>query len=150
MARLLIALAIVLVASTAAALLRRRRVADAPTQVRREAPTQLDRADFVRPEAEWLIVVFTSATCHTCADTVVKARVLASEAVAFEEVEYSADRERHQRYSIDAVPTLVVADSSGVVQVSFLGRVTATDLWAAVAEAREPGSGPEGGCRGPD
>jgi hypothetical protein len=31
------------------------------------------------------------------------------------------------------------------VVASFLGPMTATDLWAAVAEAREPGSTPGGG-----
>jgi hypothetical protein len=31
-----------------------------------------------------------------------------------------------------------------VVRASFLGPATATDLWAALAELREPGSVPEG------
>ncbi len=39
--------------------------------------------------------------------------------------------------------SLDVADATGVVRASFLGPVTATDLWAAVAEAREPGSTPD-------
>jgi hypothetical protein len=43
------------------------------------------------------------------------------------------------------VPTALVVDAEGVVAASFVGPVTATDLWAAVAEAREPGSTP-GGC----
>ena len=30
-----------------------------------------------------------------------------------------------------------IADAAGVVRHSFLGPVTATDLWAAVAAARE-------------
>ena len=47
-------------------------------------------------------------------------------------------------HTITAVPTLVVADADGVVRASFLGPVTATDLWAAVAELREPGSVPPG------
>jgi len=34
------------------------------------------------------------------------------------------------------VPCLVIADSAGTVVSGFLGPVTATDLWAAVAEAR--------------
>ena len=49
----------------------------------------------------------------------------------------------HERYAIDAVPCIVVADEAGVVRASFIGVPTATDLWAAVAEAREPGSSPE-------
>jgi hypothetical protein len=42
------------------------------------------------------------------------------------------------------VPTLVVADARGVAVAAFLGPMTATDLWAAVAEARDPGSSPTG------
>ena len=37
----------------------------------------------------------------------------------------------------------VVAGRDGVVRASFVGPPTATDLWAAVAEARYPGSSPE-------
>jgi hypothetical protein len=37
----------------------------------------------------------------------------------------------------------VIADAAGTVRASFLGPVTATDLWAAVAECRETGSTPE-------
>jgi hypothetical protein len=41
----------------------------------------------------------------------------------------------------------VIADPDGVVHAGFLGPVTATDLWAAVANAREPGSiDRTGGC----
>ena len=75
-----------------------------------------------------------------------KAKVLASSQVAVVEVEFASQRALHQRYGIDAVPTTVVADSQGVVRASFLGRATATDLWAAVAEARDPGSRPSQGC----
>ncbi len=138
MQRLIVAAAIVAVAATIALSIRRRARPDAPTQQRHRVPAQLDRADFSNPDVDWLIVVFTSATCDTCADTVTKAQVLASRSVVVEEVEYASDRERHRRYAIDAVPTLVVADSAGVVQASFVGRVSATDLWAAVAEVREP------------
>ena len=60
-----------------------------------------------------------------------------------EEVEVGRRRDLHHRYSVDAVPTLVVADAEGVVRASFVGQPTATDLWAAVAELREPGSSPE-------
>ncbi len=152
MDRLLLALVIVAVAAAIALVARRRRAPDAPTQTAHEAPAQLDRRDFaplvhaVSIDAEWLVVVFTSATCHTCAEMTTKAAVLASPHVAVVEVEYNAQRSLHQRYRIDAVPTTVVADAQGVVRASFLGRASATDLWAAVADAREPGTLPRGGC----
>ena len=51
-------------------------------------------------------------------------------------VEFPTDREMHQRYAIDSVPLVVIAGADGVVQRHFLGPVTATDLWAAVATER--------------
>lgn len=145
------AVAIVVVVVVVAVVARRRRAPDAPTQHRFSTPTQLDRADFVRPEAPWLVAVFTSATCSVCQSVLSKAEVLAGDDVAVQDVEYGADRALHERYSIDAVPTLVVADGQGVAVATFLGPMTATDLWAAVAEAREPGSTPGGGsCRRPN
>jgi hypothetical protein len=49
----------------------------------------------------------------------------------------------HRRYEIAAVPTTVIADADGVVLRAFVGSFTATDLWAAIAELRDPGSTPE-------
>jgi len=137
MDRLLVAAAIVAAAAVVAVVIRSRRRTDAPTQPRATVPAQLDRTDFPRPEAAWLVVVFTSATCHTCADVAAKVAVLESDDVAVAEIEYGRGRERQQRYGIDAVPAVVVADVDGVVRRSFLGPVTATDLWAAVAWLRE-------------
>ena len=140
MERLLIAAAIVVVA-VAVALVARRRRPDPPTQPGRAVPTQLDRADFERPEAPWLVAVFTSATCHTCADVVAKAAVLASDDVAVVQAEWPSGKALHERYRIDGVPLLVIADHAGVVRRSFAGPVSATDLWAAVAAAREEPAG---------
>ena len=77
MERVLIAAAIVVVAVVVALVARRRRP-DPPTQPGRAIPAQLDRHDFERPDAAWLVAVFTSATCDSCADVVSKAAVLAS------------------------------------------------------------------------
>ncbi|MFZ6003921.1 MAG: TlpA family protein disulfide reductase [Actinomycetota bacterium] len=143
MERLLIALVLAGLAVGVAAMLQRRQRPDAPVRTGYSVPAQLDRADFPRPEAPWLVAVFTSATCNTCAGVWERAQPLASNAVAVAELELAAARELHQRYGIEAVPTTVVVDAEGVVRASFLGPVTATDLWAAVAEAREPGSTPD-------
>lgn len=137
-ARLVIVVGIMLVAWAVAQVLRRRRVADPPTQALRAMPTQLDRSDFTG--TGWLVVVFTSDTCSTCADVVRKADVLRSAEVTVEVVPFQTRRELHHRYSIESVPGLVIADSDGVVHRSFVGPVSATDLWAAAAEARCPGS----------
>lgn len=143
MSRVLIAVAIVAVAAAVAWFVRNRRGPDAPTQRRYSAPEQLDRSDFRRPEAPWLVALFTSDTCDMCAQVADKAAVLESDEVAVDTVEFTANRELHARYRIDAVPTLVIVDADGVTRRSFLGPMTATDLWAAVAEAREPGSTPD-------
>ena len=143
MVRLIIAGVIVVVAVVIAEVVRRRRVPDAPTQRRFNVPDQLDRRDFPRPDAPWLVAVFTSETCDMCADVASKAAVLESTDVAVVDVEFVADRALHDRYRIDAVPTLLIVDDRGVTRRAFLGPMTATDLWAAVAEARDPGSTPE-------
>jgi hypothetical protein len=141
--RLVLAVVLVAIAVVVAVVLDRRHKSDAPTQAAWTVPGQLDRRDFTRADAPWLVAVFTSATCGSCAATWDKAKVLACDEVAVEEVEVGAKKVVHDRYGIDAVPTLVVADAQGVVQASFVGPVTATDLWAAVAEVRYPGSSPE-------
>jgi hypothetical protein len=147
MDRLLFALAIVVVAALVSELVRRRRRSDPPTQTRSQLPSHLDRTDFTEPGADWLVVVFTSATCSTCADVIGKAEVLRSADLAVEIVSYQESRELHERYAIDAVPCLVIVDRAGLVHVGFIGPVTATDLWAAAAEVREPGSiDRTGGC----
>jgi len=140
--RPVIALAIVLIVGAIALVARRRRTPDAPTQRRYTTPDQLDRTDFDDGGAPWLVAVFTSATCTACQSVMDKARVLESREVAVAEVEFTAHRKLHERYGIDAVPTVVVADPAGVAVATFLGPMSATDLWAAVAEAREPGSTP--------
>jgi thioredoxin-related protein len=144
MTRLLIAVVIILLAAAVAEVVKRRRVPDAPTQQRFNVPEQLDRADFVRPDAPWLVVTFSSDTCDKCAEVVSKAAVLETNEVAVANIDFLAQRELHERYRIEAVPTLVIVDAAGVTRKSFLGPMTATDLWAAVAEVREPGSTPDG------
>ena len=145
MERLLLAVAVVVLAAVIGEVVRRKRAVDPPTQPRYETPSQLDRGDFAGDG--WLVAVFTSDTCSTCADVVRKAEVVRSESVSVEVVPYQARRDLHERYSIDAVPCLVIAAADGVVHHAHLGPITATDLWAAVANAREPGSiDTSGGC----
>ncbi len=142
MERLVVAAALVTVAAAAAFLLRRRRPAP-PTQPRWNVPTQLDRRDFEGGEQAWLVAVFTSSACQSCQRATAKAAVLASPQVAYQEIAYQDAKGLHERYGIDAVPTIVMADADGVVRKSFVGVPSATDLWAALAEARAPGTSPE-------
>ena len=132
--RLLVAAAVILVAVGVAAVVRRRRATDAPTQPHHDLPAQVDRADF--DGDAWLVAVFTSDTCATCADVVRKAEVLRSDEVAVQVAAYQTRRDLHARYRIHAVPAVLLVDPHGVVRRTFVGPVTATDLWAALADAR--------------
>lgn len=139
---LLIALVIGAIAVLASTQLRKRKSEPPSQSTLGSVPQQLDRRDFDRPDAPWLTVAFTSATCDSCKKVVPMAEVLRSDYVAVQIVEYQDDPELHKRYAIDSVPTIVIADVNGVVGKSFIGPPSATDLWAAVAELREPGSTP--------
>jgi hypothetical protein len=142
--RVALLLVLAAVAVLVAWLVGRRTKAPAPAPTNWEVPAQLDRADFDRPDAPWLVAVFSSSTCLSCQGTLAKAEQLESEQVAVQEIEAVRDKALHERYRVDAVPMLLVADHEGVVRGHFLGEPTATDLWATVAEIREPGSTPDG------
>ncbi len=138
MTRLVLAAAIVILAVVVAQWVQSRRRSDPPTQPRRHVPTQLDRTDFAHPERPWALVVFTSEVCGVCADIASKAQVLDSEQVAVITVGYEGRSDLHQRYHIDSVPTLVIADHEGTVRYGIVGAISATDLWAAMARVRDP------------
>jgi hypothetical protein len=140
--QLVIAAVVAVAAVIAATVIRRRTRVDAPTQVPYSVPAQLDREDFDRPDAPWLVVTFSSATCSSCADAWEKSRLLESSVVAVQKIEVSEHKVLHDRYAIEAVPMVLIADEDGDVRASFIGAPTAADLWAALAELREPGSTP--------
>ncbi|HEX2698857.1 MAG TPA: hypothetical protein VHM89_01470 [Acidimicrobiales bacterium] len=146
--RFLVALVVAVAAVVVARVVDARRPAP-PTQsgVRSgwAPPGQLDRADFDGPARPWLVAVFTSATCESCKETTAKARVLGSDQVSFQEISWQDDRQLHDRYDVEVVPCTLIADSEGVVHAAFVGAPSATDLWAALAEARSPGVSPEPG-----
>ena len=151
MERLLIAVVLVALAVVVAVVLQRRKPAP-PAGAEWNVPVKLDRNDFARADAPWLVAVFTSSTCDACAGVWSKAMHLDAGSggpVCVQELEAVHEAEIHRRYGIDAVPLVLIADSEGVVQRHFIGPVTATDLWAAVAEVREPGSTP-GPCENHD
>ena len=133
--RLVIAVVLVVAALVVAWLLRRRRPAP-PTQPRWPVPGQVDRADFDRPDAPWLVAIFTSATCRSCETALATAAPLASDEVVVQDVPFHLRKDLHRRYSIEAAPTIVVADGDGVVQASFVGPPSSSELWGALAELR--------------
>lgn len=140
--QLAIAVGVLVVAGVIAWLLRRGRPA-APPRDAYPVPRQLDRDDFPRADAPWLVAYFSSGTCASCEGLGPKVAVLESVDVAVCELSFEDARDLHERYDIAAIPMVLVVDAIGVVQRAFVGATSATDLWAAVAEARNPGSTPE-------
>ena len=69
---------------------------------------------------------------------------LESAEVAVQDLPFQDHRDIHERYAIDAVPLVLVADAAGTVRASFVGPPSAADLWASLAELREPGTVPPG------
>jgi hypothetical protein len=134
--RLVIAVVILAVAGAIAWWLDHRRTVAPPAQGRAVAPQQLDRNDFPRPDASWLVVLFTSRHCDSCAGLVEKALPLASDDVGVVEVEYTLQPELHARYRIDAAPITVLVDREGVTRGAFIGAYSAPELWSALAELR--------------
>jgi hypothetical protein len=116
----------VIAAGLVAALLERRRVRrPAPAPVSESAPRQVDRADFARPTASWLVLLFSSQSCESCA-------AMAADAVAVDEVDYAGRRDLHEKYRIEAVPVVGVYDTLGVARFRFAGPVPAEHIWSAV------------------
>ena len=136
---MLIYLAIALVGAVAGfgfALLARRGSKPSPVTYSYPVPRQLHRRDFPSPSTPWLVALFTSEACDGCAPMRSKVDVLASVEVAVCEISFPADRGLHDRYAISGVPMVLIADAEGVVLRAFVGPTSATDLWAAVASAR--------------
>ena len=140
--RVLIGLAVLVVVAIGAVVLeRRRRRGVAPLRDPFPVPRQLTRADFPHPEAPWLVALFSSTTCDGCEAMRGRVEALASPDVTVVDVSWQEGRTLHERYEISGVPMVLVADADGVVRRAFVGSVTATDLWAAVAGARDPSLG---------
>ena len=137
MERLAVAVAVAVVAVAIAAIARRRAAPPTPTRTGHTVPDHLDRADFADPDKPWLVVEFSSRTCLSCAGTWDKVALLESADVAVQDVAYQERRDLHDRYGIESVPVVLVADDQGVVRSSFVGPPPAADLWAAVAALRQ-------------
>ncbi len=142
--RIIVAAALIAVATVIAWRLDRRpgHAAAVPIPVRDRAhvPAQLDRDDFPHPEAAWLLVLFSSPACGGCAEMSTKVAVLETEDVAVCEVDYATRRELQEKYLVDAVPLVLVADSEGVVRAHTFGNVPASDVRATVSRARAAGA----------
>lgn len=131
--QIIVAVVIVVAGVVVAAVIRRRDGGTMARGRRWSVPAQLERRDFAEPDAERLVVVFSSETCDACAATWERVVALAPAGTVTENVSYQERADLHDRYGIDAVPTLLVADAEGVVQRSFVGPPDADALAEALA-----------------
>jgi hypothetical protein len=133
--RFIVALVLVTVAVVVALVAerRRRQRTGAPGFV---APDRVERSDFARPDAPWLLAVFTSSTCETCAEVAATAVSFTDADVVVHELEAKKDRAAHERYGINAVPLVVLADGDGSVRFHLFGPVRAEEIAEALAAAR--------------
>lgn len=128
MDRFVIAIALVVMAIAVAAVLRRRSP-DGPTQTTWSVPSQIDPADLGHLHGAWAVVTFTSATCNSCAEVKADVAGLAeADRVEVVDLEVGAARDLHERYGIDAVPTMVLVDlATGLVHASAVGPLDPQD-----------------------
>jgi thioredoxin-related protein len=117
----IVIMAVVAAVAAAAAWWQSRARRPVPTATRGEPPAQLDRNDFRAPEAPWLIAVFTSETCSSCAAVWNDVAGHESQDVVTENVEVQRSPELHRRYHIESVPTAVVVDRDGLTRAAFVG-----------------------------
>lgn len=135
MSQVVIALVIIVAGLVVAILIRRRDSGSMAHGERWSVPAQLERSDFDGQDAERLVVVFSSATCDACARTWERVNAHVGPDTAVTEVSYQERRDLHDRYGIDAVPTLVVADREGIVLASFVGPPGEDELIEALNKA---------------
>lgn len=121
MALTLIIMAIAAAAAIALAAWQQGQRRAAPTVARGEPPTSLDRRDFRSPDAPWLIAVFTSATCSSCAAVLTELRTHDGTEVVVVDVEIGDEPALHSKYGIESVPTAVIADVTGNAKLAFVG-----------------------------
>ncbi|HZJ25624.1 MAG TPA: hypothetical protein VFF40_01170 [Acidimicrobiia bacterium] len=134
--RALLAAAIVVIAIAIAAVIRRRQPSGPPRDSY-PTPRQIRRGDFPRPDAPWLVALFSSETCGSCRGLADQIGRLDSETVATHELTYEGDRALHDRYDISAVPMVVIADAEGIVRGAFVGPTPTSEMRNVLAPRAE-------------
>lgn len=140
--RVLLVVGIVIAAVIAAWALERNRASrSAPVTTAAPIPGQVDRNDFARPGADWLLVMFSSAACESCSAMADRIAPLAAPDLAVDDVDFAERPALHEKYGIEAVPVVGLFDSVGVAHARFVGPTPAAELWSAIARARDSQDG---------
>lgn len=129
--------AIVVIAVLAVLLFSARRKAEETKPTSYDLPSVIEVGD-INDTATVHVLMFSSTSCEGCSGVWDKAKVLESKEVEVLNISYQDEQGKklHEKYQIEAVPSLLITDKQGNTLKAFMGSVTATDLWAAVAEAR--------------
>ncbi|MEM7285324.1 MAG: hypothetical protein AAF480_03150 [Actinomycetota bacterium] len=117
----LVVVLVVVAVAAAIAYLVNGRSPDAPSTPQFAAPQQLDRSDFERPETPWLLALFSSETCLSCHDARAVLSDVSFSSVVVQDLPVESHKAVHDRYGVDAVPIVTLADTEGVVRWSWLG-----------------------------
>ena len=138
MERVVIAAILIGLAVVIAVVMERRRT-DTPLSIRRGAvPTRVRPADVGLDDGP-AIIVFTEASCQSCQAAIRLVRGPAGADVPVADIEYGQDRDIHETYGIDTVPTTVVVSADGTVAGGWTGKVDPGDLAIALAEVLDEG-----------
>lgn len=84
-------------------------------------PARLRRSDFKNPDADWLVVLFSSSTCASCEAVWDEVAAYESSRIAVDNIESLLQRQLHRRYHIESVPTVVIANPAGTVRFAHIG-----------------------------
>lgn len=90
----------------------------------------LPRSDFPQPETPWLLAVFVADNCHSCDKVQGQLQRFRSRDTAVVEVSHP---ELLDRYGIDGVPTVALADTVGKVRFSHTGPLNRKALGSIAA-----------------
>lgn len=110
------------------AFLLQRRRPEPPSSPSYRSIAEVDRSEFVRPDARLLVAMFGSTSCNTCPQVWETISKIDQSDIASERIDVQTDPERHRRYRIDGVPTTIVASSDGTVRKTMFGPITSAEL----------------------
>ena len=94
---------------------------DSPSVPKISLPIQVDRNDFDMPDMQWLLVFFSSESCSSCIQVREILSGIPMNSIHIQEVSFPQGKNLHNRYAINSVPIVLIANLEGVVIWSYAG-----------------------------
>ena len=94
---------------------------DSPSVPKSSLPIQVDRNDFEMPVMKWLLVFFSSESCSSCIQVRETLSDIPLNSIHIQEVSFPQEKNLHNRYAINSVPIVLIANLEGVVTWSYAG-----------------------------